>query len=144
LEGIVLKRKVMEQLNNWYEYRTKQALLITGARQVGKTFLAREFARQHWDNVVEINFFENTQAARAIDSAQDSRQLFTRLSAFADEPMVPGKTVLFLDEVQECKNAVTAIKFLMDRGDFDYTFLGRCWALSWEALHPRQSATFPR
>jgi hypothetical protein len=54
---------------------------------------------------------EDTQAARAIDSAQDSRQLFTRLSAFADEPMVPGKTVLILNEVQECKNAVTAIKF---------------------------------
>lgn len=120
----MLKRKAMNQLEDWYVHHTKQALLVTGARQVGKTFLIREFARRHWENVVEINFYENTQAACALDSAKDSKQLFTRLSVFANEPMVPGKTVVFLDEIQECKEAVTAIKFLMERGDFDYILSG--------------------
>ena len=120
----MLKRKAMGKFENWFAYKTKQALLVTGARQVGKTFLIREFARRHWDNVVEINFYENPQAARAVDTAQDSRQLFTRITAFADEPMVPGKTVIFLDEVQECKEVVTAIKFLMERNDFDYILSG--------------------
>lgn len=67
----MLKRKAMNQLEDWYVHHTKQALLVTGARQVGKTFLIREFARRHWENVVEINFYENTQAACALDSAKD-------------------------------------------------------------------------
>ena len=120
----MLKRKALDRFEDWYTYRTKQALLVDGARQVGKTFLVREFARTRWDHVIEINLLENAQAARAIGAAQDSRQLFTRISAFADEPMVPGKSVIFLDEIQECKEAVTAIKFLMERGDFDYILSG--------------------
>lgn len=120
----MLRRKALDRFEEWYTYRTKQALLVNGARQVGKTYLVREFARTHWDHVVEINCLENTQAARAIDSAQDARQLFTRLSAFADEPMIPGKTVVFIDEIQQCREAVTAIKFLMERGDFDYLLSG--------------------
>ena len=120
----MLRRKALDQFEDWYRYRTKQALLVTGARQVGKTYLVREFARTHWENVVEINLFENPAAAEALSTASNSRELFMRLTAFADAPMVPGKTVVFLDEVQQCKEAVTAIKFLMERQDFDYILSG--------------------
>ena len=120
----MLKRKAMDQLEFWYKYRTKQALLVTGARQVGKTYLIREFAKQHWQNVVEINLFENPAAAKAMSEANNSRELFMRISAFADAPLQPGKTVIFLDEIQECKEAVTAIKFLMERNDYDYILSG--------------------
>lgn len=120
----MLERKAMKQFENWHRFKTKQALLVRGARQVGKTFLIREFARSHWDNVAEVNFFENADAARAVSTATGSRQLFMRLSAFVDVPLVPGKTVIFLDEIQECKEAVTAIKFLIERGDFDYILSG--------------------
>lgn len=120
----MLKRKALDQFENWFRYRTKQALLVTGARQVGKTYLVREFAQTHWEHVVEINLYENPAAAEALSTAGNSRELFMRLSAFADVPLVPGKTVVFLDEVQECKEAVTAIKFLMERNDFDYVLSG--------------------
>ena len=120
----MLKRKAMSQFEDWLRHRTKQALLVTGARQVGKTYLVREFAKLHWENVVEINFYENSAAARAVVAATSSSELFLRLSAFANAPMVPGKTVIFLDEIQECKNAVTAIKFLMERADYDYILSG--------------------
>lgn len=120
----MLKRKAMDRLEEWYRTRTKQALLVTGARQVGKTFLVREFAARHWTHVVEINFFENSQARAAVESAKSSSELFLRLTAFANAPLVPGETVLFLDEIQECKEAVTAIKFLMERADYDYILSG--------------------
>lgn len=120
----MLERKALQQLEDWYRFRTKQALLVTGARQVGKTYLVREFARRHWENVIEINFFENPTAAQAVSSAGNSRELFMRLSAFADAPIESGKTVFFLDEVQECKEVVTAIKFLMEREDYDYILSG--------------------
>lgn len=120
----MLKRKALNQLEDWLRYHTKQALLVTGARQVGKTYLVREFARAHWEHVAEINLYENSAAAEALSAAKNSRELFMRLTAFADVPMIPGKTVIFLDEVQECKEAVTAIKFLMERQDFDYILSG--------------------
>ncbi len=120
----MFKRKALDQLEQWYETRTKQALLVTGARQVGKTYLIRHFAASHWENVVELNFYENTEACRAVESATNSSELFLRLTAFANAPIVPGKTVFFLDEIQECKEAVTAIKFLMERGDYDYILSG--------------------
>ncbi len=120
----MLKRKAMDKFEEWYRTRTKQALLVTGARQVGKTFLVREFAARHWAHVVEINFFENSEARAAVESAKSSSELFLRLTAFANAPLVPGETVLFLDEIQECREAVTAIKFLMERADYDYILSG--------------------
>lgn len=120
----MLKRKALTQFETWFKTRTKQALLVTGARQVGKTFLIREFARSHWEHVVEINFLENTDARAAVETANNSTELFMRLTVFANAPLVPGKTVFFLDEIQECKEAVTAIKFLKEREDFDYILSG--------------------
>lgn len=120
----MLRRKALTQFETWFKTRTKQALLVTGARQVGKTFLIREFARSHWERVVEINFLENTDARAAVETATNSTELFMRLTVFANAPLVPGKTVFFLDEIQECKEAVTAIKFLMEREDFDYILSG--------------------
>lgn len=120
----MLKRKALTQFETWFRTRTKQALLVTGARQVGKTFLIREFAQSHWEHVVEINFLENTDARAAVETATNSSELFMRLTVFANAPLVPGKTVFFLDEIQECKEAVTAIKFLMEREDFDYILSG--------------------
>lgn len=120
----MLKRKALDELEKWYETRTKQALLVTGARQVGKTYLIRHFASLHWKNVVELNFFENTEARRAVESATNSAELFMRLTAFAEAPLTPGETVFFLDEIQECKEVVTAIKFLKERSDYDYILSG--------------------
>lgn len=120
----MLRRKALTQFETWFKTRTKQALLVTGARQVGKTFLIREFARSHWEHVVEINFLENTDARAAVETATNSTELFMRLTVFANAPLVPGKTVFFLDEIQECKEAVTAIKFLKEREDFDYILSG--------------------
>ena len=131
----MLKRKALAQFETWFQTRTKQALLVTGARQVGKTFLIREFAKSHWKHVVEINFLENTDARIAIGSATNSAELFMRLTVFANAPLVPGKTVFFLDEIQECKEAVTAIKFLMEREDFDYILSDRCSGSNSRASH---------
>ncbi len=120
----MLQRKALQKFESWYQTKTKQALLVTGARQVGKTFLLREFASRHWENIVEINFLENIEAKKAAETAGNSNDLFMRLTAFAKKPLVPNKTVIFLDEVQECKEIVTAIKFLMERKDYEYLLSG--------------------
>lgn len=121
----MLKRKAMQELEYWKDHKTKQALLVSGARQVGKTFLVREFARKHYGTLAEVNFLDDRDAVQAIGSASNADELFSRLSIFVNNPLVPGDTLIFLDEVQECKEIVTAIKFLVDKfPEYDYVLSG--------------------
>jgi predicted AAA+ superfamily ATPase len=120
----MLKRKAYKRLLEWKETKTKQGLLVTGARQVGKTFIIREFAREHYSNFVEFNFIDDKEAARTLSAAENSTDLFRRLSLLAGQELIPGGTLIFFDEVQECKEIVTAIKFLMERGGFDFVLSG--------------------
>lgn len=121
----MLARKALKDLRYWKSHKDKQALLIDGARQVGKTYLVRAFARESYENLAELNFIENDTAAAAISSARNAEELFIRLSAFLDGNLVPHKTLIFLDEIQECKNVGTAIKFLVDRyPEYDYILSG--------------------
>ena len=120
----MLKRKAWSQFESWRNGKTHQALLVTGARQIGKTFLVREFARANWEHLFELNLLENGAAREAVSTAANARELFMRLTAYADVPLVPGKTLIFIDEVQEAADALTLVKFLMERGDFEYVLSG--------------------
>ena len=120
----MIARKVETDLKRFHESEKKRALLITGARQVGKTFIIREFGRKMYQSFVEINFLENRMARELFENAKDSADLLLRLSAVVDEPLIPGETLIFLDEVQECKEIVTAIKFLVEEGSYRYILSG--------------------
>lgn len=120
----MLERKITKELEAFYTGDNHKALLITGARQVGKTYIIREFGRKNFDSFVEINFIENKPARELFSNATSSRDLLLRLSAIADQPLIPGKTLIFLDEVQECKEMVTAIKFLAEEGSYRYILSG--------------------
>ena len=119
----MIKRKIEKELQRFHDSKEKKALLITGARQVGKTFIIREFGKQY-DSFVEINFYENKSAQSLFENAGSNADLLLRLSAIADAPLIPGKTLIFLDEVQECKGIVTAIKFLVEEGSYQYILSG--------------------
>lgn len=121
----MLKRKAMERLEFWKAHKGKQALLVDGARQVGKTHLVREFGRTHYQHVVELNFIENEDARDAVNAAKNADDLFMAISAFAEDDLVESETLIFLDEVQQCRNVVTAVKFLVDKyGGYDYILSG--------------------
>lgn len=120
----MLERKITKELETFYTGENRKALLITGARQVGKTYIIREFGRKNFDSFVEINFIENKPARELFMNATGSRDLLLRLSAIAEQPLIPGKTLIFLDEVQECKEMVTAIKFLVEEGSYCYILSG--------------------
>lgn len=118
-------RKIKSSIIEWNESSNK-ALMITGARQVGKTYIIREFLNETVgkDNYIEFNFIENEIARESVENSKTSDELLFRLSAIADKPFVKGKTIIFLDEVQVCSNIITAIKFLVDEGSFKYILSG--------------------
>ena len=102
----------------------KKALLITGARQVGKTFAVRKVGSECFKNVVEINFISQPKYREAFSVPSDARNSLLRLSALAGTALEPGNTLIFFDEVQECPEIVTAIKFLVDEGSYRYVMSG--------------------
>lgn len=119
----MISRKVERALQRFHDQHEKKALLITGARQVGKTYIIREFGKQY-DSFVEINFLENRDSRRLLEDASDSNDLLLKLSIITNTQLIPGKTLVFFDEVQECKEIVTAIKFLVDEGSYQYILSG--------------------
>lgn len=119
----MIKRKVNEQIRDFL-LNDRRSLLVTGSRQVGKTFLIRKVGKECFDNVVEINFVEQPEAVELFNEQKGAKDLLLRLSAFARKPLMPGKTLIFFDEVQKCKEIVTAIKFLVDEGSYKYVMSG--------------------
>ncbi|MDR1790577.1 MAG: AAA family ATPase [Propionibacteriaceae bacterium] len=120
----MLQRKAWERLVQWKERTAPTGLLITGARQVGKTFLVQEFAKKHYSSFVEINLVENRKAAGIFDQAQDAADLFARISLTAGAELIPGETLIFIDEVQVAKEVVTGVKFLVQQHDYDFILSG--------------------
>lgn len=118
----MLKRKIDAYIRNYYE-TTRNALLITGARQIGKTYSIRQFGKS-FKSFVEINFVEMPEAVELFKDAKSSADILLRLSAITSVPLIKGQTLVFFDEVQQCPDIVTAIKFLVDDGLYRYILSG--------------------
>ena len=130
----MLKRKIEKELIKWYQSGRDKALLITGARQVGKTTSVREFAKNHYSHFVEINFVKFPIAKQAFDGNLDTKTIITNLSAMGLGPFVEGETLVFFDEIQECPNARTAIKFLVEEHRYDYIESGSLLGINYKPV----------
>ena len=120
----MIKRKIMRRLEQMREDGGKYALLIDGARQVGKTFIVRAFAKAHYEDFIEINFLKMKGAASIFENVEDEKDVLTKLSTFARRDLKKGKTLVFFDEVQRCPEAVTFVKFLVEEGSCHYVLSG--------------------
>lgn len=89
-------------------------LILRGARQVGKTYLVQAFARQQFENMVIVNFEENAGYAQCF-SQLDPKQICLQLEVLLEQPIRPGKTLLFLDEIQNCSQAITALRYFYEK-----------------------------
>lgn len=121
---IMIKRKIEADLVRFFNDNGKYALLIDGARQVGKTFIIREFARRTYTQFIEINFIETKGAKEIFENSADVKEVLTKISTFARKEIKQGKTLVFLDEIQKCPEAVTFIKFLVEEGSCHYILSG--------------------
>lgn len=131
---IMLKRKIVLQIEEWHQNGCRKALLLTGARQVGKTTSVREFAKQHYHHFVEVNFVKRPVAKQAFDGDLTTKTIITNLSAMGYGPFVEGKTLVFFDEIQECPNARTAIKFLVEEHTYDYIESGSLLGINYKPV----------
>lgn len=117
----MLKRRIEQTLIEWKEDANHNPLILKGCRQCGKTFSVLSFARNNYKHVVYLNFFENSDYAAAFAGSLQIDHITMMLSALLgnDAVFVPGETVLILDEIQECPEARTALKFFKLDGRYD-------------------------
>ena len=116
----MLRRKIFEELIKWKNKNNKKCLLVKGARQVGKTFIIREFGKQYYNNIIELNFELEPMYKDIFKGNLDINTLINNLSLyFQDIDILDGKTLLFLDEIQACPNARVALKTFAEDGRID-------------------------
>jgi len=119
----MLKRKITSQIQEWFD-NSKSALLIDGARQIGKTTVINDFLKENCKNYVEFNLVENKLALEAFNTSNDDKQLLLRLSSLSNKSFKENETVIFVDEIQEAKDAITPIKFLVKNSKYRFIFSG--------------------
>jgi uncharacterized protein len=110
-----MKRLVTEKLEEWVSGNFRKPLLIRGARQVGKTFIVNELARQHFkDNFHSFNFEKNPELHSIFDQNLDSSRILSELELFSGKKIEPGHDLLFFDEIQECPKAIMSLRYFYE------------------------------
>ena len=120
----MLKRKAADRFGEWLANDGKKALLVSGARQVGKTYLVDDFVARHFENVVKFDLVEDAAVQRSFSQATSADDLYLRISLAARVPLVPGKTVVFIDEVQKAPEIMTFVKYLVQNTGLRYVLSG--------------------
>ena len=122
----MLRRKIEQQLRQWKENPARKPLIIKGCRQCGKTWSVMDFAHKNYAHVIYLNFFENPDYRSVFSGSLAIDNLRMLLSAMLGDNAVfePGKTVLIFDEIQECPEARSALKFFKLDGRYDVIATG--------------------
>lgn len=134
-----MKRKIEKDLIEWKDNHDKKCLLVKGARQVGKTYIIDKFARENYKYYTYINFDENPAYKTIFDGDLDVDTLMKQISLRVPRAQLePQETILFLDEIQNCPRARTALKFLALDGRFDVVASG-----SMLGIHYKDVPSYP-
>lgn len=127
----MLERKIMKELLLWKENEHKKSLVISGARQIGKTFIINEFGKTY-DSFISLNFLENESYKKIFSGDLNIETLLTNISIFIKGvKFIPGKTLILFDEAQECPEAMTSLKFWAQDKRFDVIATGSALGMNY-------------
>ena len=106
-----MKRKAIEYLIKWKDKPNRKPLLIQGARQVGKSWLMKEFGNKYYEKIAYISLSDNLDAHKIFEGTKDKENIIRSLSVISKVKITPNNTLIILDEIQECEKALNALKF---------------------------------
>ena len=109
-----MERKAFDKLKIWKDRANRKPLLIQGARQVGKTWLMREFGRREYRNTAYLSFADQPRAAGIFEQDYNGEEILRSISLLTNEPIRPESTLIILDEIQDCERAIHSLKFLRE------------------------------
>lgn len=121
----MLWRKCQKEIIDWIK-NDQKALLLTGARQIGKTYIIRNTLKEENCDYVEFNLIEQPELIQLFDdvSKNNCQSFLQRLTIATNHKLIKGKTIIFIDEIQKCKSIITKIKFLVEDSSFKYILSG--------------------
>ena len=107
-------REIINDLKKWKDKPRRKPLILTGVRQCGKTYIVDEFARSNFESYVYVNFESEETLSAIFDYDFDVNRIIKELERHFSTKITPGKTLLFLDEIQECTRAITSLKYFCE------------------------------
>ena len=112
-----MERNAIEALKQWKEDRERKPLVLKGARQVGKTWLMKEFGKKHYKNYVYLNFDEEEELRTIFQNNKNPKRIIELLTMIAGEKIFPKETLLIFDEIQECPEALNSLKYFKENAN---------------------------
>lgn len=109
-----MERQLMEQLVSWKGSKRRKPLILNGARQVGKTWLLKEFGNTHFENVAYVSLDNDSLARSFFDADFDIKRIVSSLSLELNTRIEPDRTLVVLDEIQDCPKAITSLKYFCE------------------------------
>lgn len=109
-----MQREILKDLIKWKDIKNRKPLIIHGARQVGKTYIIKQFGKEFFDNLIYVNFETNKELSSQIKESIDAKYIINKLELFYGEKIIPGKTLIFFDEIQANERALTSLKYFCE------------------------------
>ena len=116
-DGVFMKRNAMQSLINWKNDSERKPLILRGARQVGKTWLMKEFGQTCYANYVYFNFDEEDELKSIFQANKNPHRIIELLSMISGEKIQPGETLILFDEIQECPEALNTLKYFKEKAN---------------------------
>jgi len=110
-----MQRKLYSSLLEWKRSDDRKPLILEGARQVGKTYLLKEFGKKEYDNLVYINCHDNSEIKSIFEQDLDVNRIIQSFEAYTGKRIIEGRTLLFIDEIQEAPHAVESLKYFCEK-----------------------------
>ena len=112
-----MKRLIMNKLIEWKNSKNRKPLIIRGARQVGKTYILKQFGEDNYEGVAYFNFDHDENLYNLFDNTKDPTRILEQLAFIYGKAIIPGKTLIFFDEIQECPNALNSLKYFQEEAN---------------------------
>lgn len=109
-----MERRIMNRLLEWKNSPYRKPLILKGVRQVGKTWILKEFGRRYYENTVYFNFDENEEYRQFFETTKDVQRILQNLMLVSGESIQPGKTLIIFDEVQDCPKVINSMKYFCE------------------------------
>jgi predicted AAA+ superfamily ATPase len=114
LEDNLLERLALNDLLKWKQSKHRKPLILKGVRQVGKTWILKELGKRFYDNVAYFNFDEQEELAEFFEATKDTKRILQNLTMVNGSPILPEKTLIIFDEIQECNKALNTLKYFCE------------------------------
>ena len=109
-----MRRIVIDKLISWKKSEHRKPLILKGVRQVGKTWLLKEFGKKYYENTAYFNFDEQSELKQYFETTKDVHRIIQNLALINGAPIFKGKTLIIFDEIQECSAALNALKYFCE------------------------------